>query len=496
MNIKKKSIINYVLISLLSLILFIPCIGYNTIKADEEVETNDVEQVVEVEETQEEVVLEQETIVEQEQLELEELPVETADNSVVLEPVEDEQVLNALPITINTKVNSAIDFELTTDQTANVKFNVPSSGFMTINLVLNEGSSYTTRFALVDSNNYTCFSGSMANSNTSYGYYLAGNYTYKVETTTAARKSQKYTLGIEFESGKETSDIVESLKKTNDIKSDAFTVKLNKLYKAGLGRNDETDWYKFDLTDKWTVPHFTIDGRGLYTNNSIQGRYKIYDSYSKELKSGWLGNEVTDFDLDQELPKGTYYLQINRHKQTVAGTYTVKIMKIFNGWKQNKYWYENGVRQGVYGDPKNVKDAKFGNKERGREIFDPVSNGWYWLDANAEGAKAVSKEVWMPYIFQNESEWTDKQIEEVASASGTMAPQVVKAIKNKDGKWVRYNESGKMYKGWIELKNWKEKPEQNGNTYYYDQMTGLMAKGETVVDGKTYYFDPISGVLR
>ena len=40
------------------------------------------------------------------------------------------------------------------------------------------------------------------------------------------------------------------------------------------------------------------------------------------------------------------------------------------------YWYEGGIRQGTEG--------------RGKEIYDPDSDDWYWLDANQGGAKAVS----------------------------------------------------------------------------------------------------------
>ncbi len=49
-------------------------------------------------------------------------------------------------------------------------------------------------------------------------------------------------------------------------------------------------------------------------------------------------------------------------------------------WKQENgkdYWYENGQRQGLEG--------------RGKEIYDPESDGWYWLDSDANGAKAVSR---------------------------------------------------------------------------------------------------------
>ena len=161
------------------------------------------------------------------------------------------------------------------------------------------------------------------------------------------------------------------------------------------------------------------------------------------------------------------------------------------------FWYEDGKLQGAYGDPKNIKDENYGGQERGREIYDAASDGWYWLDANANGAKAVSKEVWMPYIYQDEAKWDDARKEKESKASNKgLEKQVYDAMKNKDGKWVRYDANGKMYKGWTKLENWEEKPEQNGNVYYYDTKTGLMAKGKTTIDGKEYNFDKVTGVCK
>lgn len=159
-----------------------------------------------------------------------------------------------------------------------------------------------------------------------------------------------------------------------------------------------------------------------------------------------------------------------------------------------KYWYENSVRQGTYDDLKGVKGDGI---IRGREIYDPASDGWYWLDACYAGAVAVSKEVWMPYIYQNESGWSDSEINMNAGNSGDMAAQVAKAIREKSGKWVRYDENGKMYKGWytVEGEDALLYPSQAGNTYYYDMMTGLMAKGTVTIDGVTYNFDQITGAL-
>ena len=173
------------------------------------------------------------------------------------------------------------------------------------------------------------------------------------------------------------------------------------------------------------------------------------------------------------------------------------------------YWYENGVRQAMPGDPKNLIDVKY-HTERGREIFDPKTNAWYWLDSVYNGAKAAGKEVWMPYIYQDEANWKDnaEMMNNVVNRSNTytekngpvsdMGEQVRKAIQNKDGKWVRYDENGKMMKGWVTITGELAKayPNQKGHTYFYDYQTGLMAKGWTTIGGTRYFFDETSGVLR
>lgn len=136
------------------------------------------------------------------------------------------------------------------------------------------------------------------------------------------------------------------------------------------------------------------------------------------------------------------------------------------------YWCEKGVRQGTYSDPKCVMGD---NTCRGREIYDPVSDGWYWLDSIYDGAKAINKEVWMPYIFQDEEPGST------------------------EGKWVRYDNTGKMIKGWYTISSDLDKelyPNQIGNTYYYDLITGEMYKGTRIIDNNTYYFDEISGILK
>jgi len=112
------------------------------------------------------------------------------------------------------------------------------------------------------------------------------------------------------------------------------------------------------------------------------------------------------------------------------------------------FWYEKGVRQGLDG--------------RGKEIYDPASDAWYWLDAVDQGKKATSKDV---YQESEAGQWADRP-------DGT-------------GKWIRYDAQGHMIKGWSADKR-----------YYFDPIYGTMAKGDAVIDGRTYHFDKNTGVLQ
>ncbi len=128
-----------------------------------------------------------------------------------------------------------------------------------------------------------------------------------------------------------------------------------------------------------------------------------------------------------------------------------------NGWNiigGVQYWYENGVRQGW-----NPSDMSY----RGKEIYDPGTNAWYWLDNVQQGAKAVSKDVYQESL----SAYPDRE-------DGT-------------GKWVRYNENGHMIKGWQVTE---------AGTYYFEPVTGAMAKGNVTIDGQNYYFDVNTGILQ
>ena len=113
-------------------------------------------------------------------------------------------------------------------------------------------------------------------------------------------------------------------------------------------------------------------------------------------------------------------------------------------WGGKRYWFESWKRQGY-----NPYDSSY----RGKEIYDPASDAWYWLDNIQNGAMAASKDVYQ---------------------------------ESDGGKWVRYDENGHMVKGWDVNEN---------GTYYFDQITGAMAKGALLLDDVQYGFDPIMGTM-
>lgn len=138
---------------------------------------------------------------------------------------------------------------------------------------------------------------------------------------------------------------------------------------------------------------------------------------------------------------------------------------------------------------------------RGREVYDPKMNTWNWLDANANRAKARDKIVWIPYIYQEEIDWydDDAKLREMAAKSDPgMRELVYQDMKNKKGKWLRYDQNGKMLKGWVTIEGDLAElyPDEVGNTYYYDTVTGTMAKGVVTLNGVKYSFNEITGALE
>ena len=140
------------------------------------------------------------------------------------------------------------------------------------------------------------------------------------------------------------------------------------------------------------------------------------------------------------------------------------------GWAERdgkRYWYDDGVMA------------------RDKQVFDPGTRQWYWFDA--DGSMAVSKDVFIPVSNTDRS----------------------------SGKWVRYDANGHMikgedlrYGGWYYFdpvtgemaKGVRLIPSDGGKWVYYDQVTGRMAHGEARIsydeehDG-WYFFDPVSGAM-
>lgn len=178
------------------------------------------------------------------------------------------------------------------------------------------------------------------------------------------------------------------------------------------------------------------------------GKWVRYDENGHMIK-GW-----------QTTEKGTYYFDLITGAMAKGAGDIDGVPCAFdeytgialdNQWltiKGADFWYEKGVRQGLDG--------------RGKEIYDPASDAWYWLDSVDQGKKATSKDV---YQESEAGQWADR-------ADGT-------------GKWVRYDAQGHMIKGWSADKR-----------YYFDPIYGTMAKGDAVIDGRTYHFDKNTGVLQ
>ena len=189
------------------------------------------------------------------------------------------------------------------------------------------------------------------------------------------------------------------------------------------------------------------------------GKWVRYDENGHMIK-GWHTNENGTYYFDYTYGAMAKGWQTIDSKQCYFDEVTGILQSeqaVENGWLEidgKSYWYENGVRQGY--DPDNAD-------YRGKEIYDPGSDAWYWLDNIQQGAKAVSKDVYQ----ESYSAYSDRE-------DGT-------------GKWVRYDENGHMVKGWQTTE---------AGTYYFETITGAMAKGYVTIDDVEYYFDEVTGIRR
>ena len=217
-------------------------------------------------------------------------------------------------------------------------------------------------------------------------------------------------------------------------------------------------------------------GAGTDENGEKVGKWVRYDANGHMVK-GWQTTEAGTYYFDPvygTMAKGdvaidgqSYYFNkdtgiLERSGQTDDDGNSF----LTDGWHKVggvNYWYENGVRQGV----KYNADGSIDTSYRGKEIYDPSSAAWYWLDCVQNGAVAKNKDVYQESAAGQWGAGTNENGEKV-------------------GKWVRYDANGHMVKGWSE---------KDGNRYYFDLVYGTMAKGTVSIDGKKYEFDSISGKL-
>lgn len=192
------------------------------------------------------------------------------------------------------------------------------------------------------------------------------------------------------------------------------------------------------------IPRMSTVGRDI-----LSGCTKLTDVYYPSTQTSY--NSYVKVNSDNDVYKAA---QIHYNSEGPDKMPSI----VYSGWAAEgdlMFWYENDVLQGY--------DAS--NPDyRGKEIYDPDSDAWYWLDNIQGGAMAVSKDV---YQESYAGEYADRE-------DGT-------------GKWVRYDKDGHMVKGF----------DTNDNgTYYFDKTYGAMVKGLQTIDGVLYYFDPVTGIMQ
>ncbi|MEE0800347.1 MAG: hypothetical protein U0L91_03600 [Gemmiger sp.] len=242
---------------------------------------------------------------------------------------------------------------------------------------------------------------------------------------------------------------------------------------------DSDAWYWLDAIQGGAK---AVDKEVYMDYEGMQGdpKWVRYDPDGRMVK-GWYTNENGTYYYDLisgAMTKGDILLEgVHYGFDTATGVMLDKAWLTIDG---GDYWYEGGIRQGCRLNADGTPDLSY----RGKEIYDPASDAWYWLDNVDCGKKAVSKDV---YMESEAGAWADRP-------DGT-------------GKWVRYDAEGRMIKGehcqngsWYRfdpiygsmIKGWYT---EGSNSWYYDRVTGVMQHGALVLDGWTYYLDNWTGLL-
>lgn len=294
-----------------------------------------------------------------------------------------------------------------------------------------------------------------------YGWYADTNSTYYYDMITGARKQGKVLIDSIPCWFDETSGAgkTNTWEKVNGI--DTYWYVDGK--RQGYEPNNNT-YVGTEIFDSATNGWYWLIGnaqgkKAVNTEIEIPYTYNGKDNTPKWVRYGSDGKMVKGWFTTNQ---NTYYYDLTTGARKQGKVTIDKVPCWFDettgigknqAWEKingvDTYWYVGGQRQGY--DPNNSSFA-------GKEIYDPASKGWYWLDGTAQGRKTVNREVKIPYTYSG---------------------------KDNTPKWVRYDASGKMVKGWYTT---------GQNVYYYDLTTGARKHGKVTIDQLPCWFDDSTGI--
>lgn len=148
---------------------------------------------------------------------------------------------------------------------------------------------------------------------------------------------------------------------------------------------------------------------------------------------------------------GVVRMQDNKQMMETQASTSTALMYAINGWSTEaiddvteERWFDDGVMA------------------ENHAFYDPDSDAWYWADEG--GIIAQGKDVFIPKDEEH---------------------------RENGGKWVRFDNERRMVKG---------EDCREGNWYYFDPITGEMAKGEKYLDYDAvhtgwYYYDEVTGIM-
>ena len=121
---------------------------------------------------------------------------------------------------------------------------------------------------------------------------------------------------------------------------------------------------------------------------------------------------------------------------------------------------------------------------RDKFAYDPESDGWYWFDA--DGTMASNKDAFVPASNNDRShgKWVR------CGADGRLVKGEDYRVHEGTASWYYFDPvTGEMAKGFAFI------PSNGGKWVFYDRVTGRMLYGEQAIDGSWYYLTPGTGAV-